>query len=41
MLHRWGFRYTRPTYRLEKADSEKQENFQRDLDMVKKTSRMI
>ena len=36
MLHRWGFRYTRPTYRLEKADSEKQESFQRDLDMVKK-----
>lgn len=41
MLHRWGFRYTRPTYRLEKADSEKQKDFQRELDMVKKTSPTI
>jgi transposase len=40
MLHRWGFRYTRPTYRLKKADVEKQKHFQRDLDMVKKTSPM-
>jgi transposase len=37
MLHRWGFRYTRPTYRLEKANLEKQEYFQRELDVVKKT----
>jgi transposase len=27
MLHRWSFRYTRPTYRLEKADLEKQKHF--------------
>ncbi|WP_245797895.1 winged helix-turn-helix domain-containing protein [Domibacillus mangrovi] len=35
-MHRWGFRYTRPTYRLKKADVEKQKHFQHDLDMVKK-----
>lgn len=41
MLKRWGFSYTRPTYRLVKADVEKQEAFQAELDMVKKTSLTI
>lgn len=38
MLHRWGFSYTRPTYRLENADAERQERFQWELENVKKLS---
>jgi len=37
MLKRWGFSYTRPTYTLKRANRQKQEAFQRELDMVKKT----
>jgi len=37
MLHRWGFSYTRPTYTLKRADRQKQEAFQREWEMVKKT----
>jgi transposase len=40
MLKRWGFSYTRPTYRLKKANAVKQQQFQQDIDMVKKTSPM-
>ena len=36
MLRRLGFRYTRPTYVLVKADKQKQENFEQELDMIKK-----
>ncbi|WP_244149288.1 winged helix-turn-helix domain-containing protein [Anoxybacillus pushchinoensis] len=34
MLHRWGFRYTRPTYTLKRANPRKQQEFQG----LKKTS---
>ncbi|QWH75397.1 transposase (plasmid) [Bacillus mycoides] len=37
MLHRWGFTYTRPTYRLKKADPLKQQKFLRELNWIKKT----
>ena len=37
MLKRWGFRYTRPTYTLKRADKNKQETFKRQLDVIKKT----
>ena len=37
MLKRWGFRYTRPTYTLKRADQNKQEAFKRELHMIKKT----
>jgi transposase len=37
MLKRWGFSYTRPTYTLKRASREKQEAFQRELDLIKKT----
>jgi transposase len=37
MLHRWGFTYTRPTYRLKKADPPKTEKkFLQELDWIKK-----
>jgi transposase len=36
MLHRWGFTYTRPTYRLKKADPLKQQKFLRELNWIKK-----
>lgn len=39
MLHRMGFRYTRPTYTLKKANKTKQEAFITQLDMIKKTAR--
>ncbi|MFX3625122.1 MAG: transposase [Ectobacillus sp.] len=39
MLKRWGFSYTRPTYRLVKANPKKQKAFQLDIDMVKKPFR--
>ncbi|MGE6620014.1 helix-turn-helix domain-containing protein [Bacillus mycoides] len=41
MLHRWGFTYTRPTYRLKKADPLKQKKFLQELDWIKKTYPMI
>ncbi|MEH7463646.1 winged helix-turn-helix domain-containing protein [Bacillus thuringiensis] len=37
MLKRWGFSYTQPTYTLKKADKKKQEFFQRELSLIKKT----
>ncbi|ALL11748.1 transposase [Bacillus thuringiensis] len=37
MLHRWGFTYTRPTYRLKEADPLKQQKFLRELNWIKKT----
>ncbi|MGH0945617.1 helix-turn-helix domain-containing protein [Bacillus mycoides] len=37
MLHRWGFTYTRPTYRLKKADPLKQQKFLRELNSIKET----
>jgi transposase len=37
MLKRWGFSYTRPTYTWKRADTRKQEAFQKELDMIKKT----
>ncbi|QPW51775.1 helix-turn-helix domain-containing protein (plasmid) [Bacillus thuringiensis] len=39
MLHRWGFTYTRPTYRLKKADPLKQQKFLRELNWIKKLIR--
>ena len=36
-LKRWGLSYTRPTYTLKRADPNKQKNFKRQLDMIKKT----
>ncbi|KAB2496778.1 transposase [Bacillus cereus] len=41
MLHRWGFTYTRPTYRLKKADPLKQKKFLQELNWIKKTYPMI
>ncbi|SFD39189.1 Winged helix-turn helix [Bacillus sp. 491mf] len=41
MLKRWGFRYTRPTYTLKRANLEKQAAFQRELNMIKKRHRRI
>jgi hypothetical protein len=37
MLARMNLSYTRPTYVLAKADKEKQEQFIKDFDEVKKT----
>lgn len=37
MLKRWGFSYTRPTYTWKRADPRKQEAFQKELNMIKKT----
>ncbi len=37
LLHRLGFRYTRPTYVLMKANAQAQQNCERELDMIKKT----
>ncbi|ARX70233.1 winged helix-turn-helix domain-containing protein [Bacillus thuringiensis] len=39
MLHRWGFTYTRPTYRLQKTDPLKQKKFLQELDWIKKLIR--
>ena len=36
LLHRLGLSFTRPTYTLEKADSEKQEEFKRNFKDIKK-----
>jgi len=38
LLHRLGFSNTRPTYSLAKADPEKQEEFKREFDGLKKTA---
>lgn len=37
MLHRMNFSYTNATYVLKKANKEKQMQFQKQLDMIKKT----
>nr|WP_027410583.1 IS630 family transposase [Anoxybacillus tepidamans] len=37
MLHRWGFRYTRPTYTLKRANPQKQKEFQQEMELIKKT----
>ena len=37
MLDRMGLSYTRPTYVLAKADKQKQEQFIKDFEKVKKT----
>lgn len=37
MLQRLELRYTRPTYVLKKADSQKQKQFQQQIEIVKKT----
>ncbi|MEK4675755.1 winged helix-turn-helix domain-containing protein (plasmid) [Bacillus cereus] len=37
MLHRMNFSYTNATYVLKKANKEKQIQFQKQLDMIKKT----
>lgn len=37
MLHRWGFTYTRPTYRLKKANPLRQKQFLLELEWIKKT----
>ena len=39
MLKRWGFSYTRPTYTLKRANLNKQEAFERQLKVIKKTAR--
>ncbi|WP_245842379.1 transposase [Parageobacillus galactosidasius] len=36
MLHRWGFRYTRPTYTLKRANPQKQKEFQQEMELIKK-----
>ncbi|MGQ7307682.1 helix-turn-helix domain-containing protein [Bacillus cereus] len=36
MLHRMNFSYTNATYVLKKANKEKQMQFQKQLDMIKK-----
>lgn len=41
MLKRLGFSYTRPTYTLKRANRQQQEAFQRELDMIKKTSQTM
>lgn len=38
LFDRVGLSYTRPTYTLEKADTEKQEQFRKDFEILKKTS---
>ena len=37
MLHRWGFRYTRPTYTLKRTNPQKQKEFQQEMELIKKT----
>jgi transposase len=37
VLHRLNLSYTRPTYVMKKADKEKQEEFKRDFEILKKT----
>jgi putative transposase len=39
MFHRLNLSYTRPTYVLTNADPEKQEQFKKDFEVVKKTDR--
>lgn len=39
MLHRWGFRYTRPTYTLKRANLRKQQEFQEHVQELKKRLR--
>jgi len=36
LLHRLGFSYTRPSYTLKKADPEKQEQFKKEFNDLKK-----
>ena len=37
LFYRIGLSYTRPTYTLDKADPQKQEDFRQEFDVVKKT----
>ena len=37
LLHRLGLSFTRPTYTLKNADQEKQEQFKKDFEKLKKT----
>jgi transposase len=37
LFHRLNLSYTRPTYVLAKADPEKQEQFKKDFEVLKKT----
>lgn len=37
VLHRLNLSYTRPTYVMKKADKEKQEEFKRNFESLKKT----
>ncbi|WP_307839160.1 MULTISPECIES: winged helix-turn-helix domain-containing protein [Bacillus cereus group] len=39
MLHRWGFTYTRPTYRLKKVNPLRQKQFLQELEWIKKLIR--
>jgi len=39
LFHRLKLSYTRPTYVLAKADPEKQEQFRKDFEVVKKTAK--
>ena len=39
LFERVGLSYTRPTYTLKKADPEKQEQFRKDFEIYKKTSK--
>jgi transposase len=38
VFHRLGLSYTRPTYTLKKADPQKQEEFKKDFELLKKPS---
>ena len=41
MLKRWGFGSAVPTYTHKRADRQKQEIFQQELDMIKKRHKQI
>ncbi|OAO84438.1 Mobile element protein [Parageobacillus thermoglucosidasius] len=37
LLHRKGLSWTRPTYTLAKGDPDRQKNFEKQMDLIKKT----
>ena len=37
LLHRKGLSWTRPTYTLAKGDPDRQKNFEKQIDFIKKT----
>ncbi|MGZ0084809.1 helix-turn-helix domain-containing protein [Caldibacillus thermoamylovorans] len=39
LLHRKGLSWTRPTYTLAKGDPDRQKNFERQMDLIKKINR--